>query len=99
MFLFVLEMLRVRTLLESLSPKMYNRKRKRIELAMYIVTPVIVSLGGLQIIAHIAQDEPDFFIIHPILAKYGGLIVAFLKIPSDLYITVLFFTLTTYFVR
>jgi uncharacterized membrane protein YobD (UPF0266 family) len=34
-----------------------------------------------------------------LFAKYSGLILAFLKTPTDVFVTVLFFTLTTYYVK
>jgi len=98
MFLFVLEMIRVKYLLECPSPRMYVKKRKRIELAMMIATPIIISLGGLQIMAHIAYENDSFQAIHPLFAKYSGLILACMKTPTDVFVTVLFFTLTTYYV-
>jgi hypothetical protein len=36
------------------------KKRKRIELAMMIATPIIISIGGLQIMAHTAYENESF---------------------------------------
>ena len=91
-------MIRVRSLLESLSPNQYKKTRKRIELAMLVITPIIVSLSGLQIISHLADGDDEFFIKHEDFARWMGLLIAFLKTPADIFVTVLFFSLTNYFV-
>jgi len=91
-------MIRVRSLLESLSPRNYKKTRKQIELAMLIVTPIIVCLSGLEIISYLAEQDNDFFIKHESFSRWMGLLIAFLKTPTDIFVTVLFFTLTNYFV-
>ena len=53
-------MIRVRSLLESLSPRHYKKTLKRIELAMFIVTPIIVCLSGLEIISYLLDEDEEF---------------------------------------